>query len=128
MCECATDGAAHRTRSSGTEQRPAFSVNSATRSRFDETSPPVWSCSTASAARVAVNAEDAHLARGDELRASDVARAGPVIIDVDAIAVLIRDPLRDRGQVKRVKTGRDSSPEPARRQPNNGTITPLCDP
>ena len=40
----------------------------------------------AGAARVAVNAEDAHLARGDELRASDVARAGPVIIDVDAIA------------------------------------------
>ena len=40
----------------------------------------------AGAARVAVNAENAHLARGDELRASDVARAGPVIIDVDAIA------------------------------------------
>ena len=38
------------------------------------------------AARVAVTAEDAHLARGSELRVSDVARAGPVAIDVDAIA------------------------------------------
>lgn len=40
----------------------------------------------AGAARLAVTAEDAHLARGGELRASDVARAGPVVIDVDAIA------------------------------------------
>jgi hypothetical protein len=53
---------------------------------------------------------------------------GEYDLDVDAIAVLIRDPLRDRGQVKRVKTGRETSLERVRRQPNNDTITPWCDP
>lgn len=37
-------------------------------------------------------------------------------------------PLCDRGQVNRVRTGRETSLERVRRQPNNDAITPWCDP